>query len=176
MKRKNTWLPALVPVILLAFVASGCSKGPDKTGAPEAFVQSLKSQPVGRTGFSISLPPGYEITSTQGPDFEVYYFAPTDTTKPAEFTGGMYMGNAPSTFDPSNDSCQIQARTSLILDKQHSWIVFNCNEVYSIQVIAESGSGKSWNDYIHAFGGGTSFAEINKVFAIYATLRPQTSI
>jgi hypothetical protein len=167
-------LPGFLSSLILLLIASGCSQQDSK--ADEAFIKSLKSQPIGKTGFSIALPPGYEITSSQGPDYEVYYFSPIDTATPPSFSGGMYLGNAPSTFEPANDSCKIEPRTGKILDRKESWMVYNCNNVYSIQVIVECKGEKDWNDYIHAFGGGISLTEINKVFAIYATLGRQTSI
>jgi hypothetical protein len=135
------------------------------------FKSSLIEKHIGTSNFYISLPHDYSIKIKDGPDFSVYYFAPTDTTVDAKFSGGLYFGSFPSEFDAQNDSCKTATIKGKILDNIADWTVYNCTGDYALQTIIDSKSGEEWNERIHAFGHAKSEAELNKILDIYSTLR-----
>ena len=53
------------------------------------------SQQLGKTDFYLALPPRFALKTTDGPDLQVYYFAPADTTVQADFSGRLYFGGYP---------------------------------------------------------------------------------
>lgn len=136
-----------------------------------AFRKTLIEKRIGTTNYFISIPKDYSVTQSDGIDFTVYYFSPIDTTIKAKFSGGLYLGNYPGEFEMENDSCKIENLKSKILDSLVDWKAYICNGIYSVQTITESKSGEDWNRLMHAFGTGVSRDEMNKILAIYSTLR-----
>lgn len=135
------------------------------------FVSELTERQLGESGYRISIPADYFIEASKGEDFEVYYFQPADTTVQAHFSAGVYFGNFPHKFNPDNDSCTTETTASKILGKNAEWTLYNSNGKYLIQTIVGSGSGESWNKYVHAFGNADSIAELPKLFAIFRTIK-----
>lgn len=133
------------------------------------FKSTLVEQQIDSTGYYISLPPGYSLTSKIGPDFSVYYFAPTDTTDKKSFHGGIYIGGYPNRFSPPGISCTTSTVTSSILNTDAQWTVYKCDSNYSVQTLVE-GIGVGGNDKLHAFGDATSGDGMQKVLDIYGTL------
>ncbi|MBS1542513.1 MAG: hypothetical protein JST14_02670 [Bacteroidetes bacterium] len=123
--------------------------------------------------YYISMPNKYSITEKEGPDFSVFYFADSGTTSATSISGGMYFGNFPSEFPPKSDSCKVRTMDSQILGNKSSWTIYECDREFAIQTIVESNSGEGWNSQIHAFGHGKSKEDLDKILAIYSTLRKE---
>jgi hypothetical protein len=154
--------------ILILFFS--CKDVTKSNQVSQHFVDSLRVKQVGSLKYWISIPTGFEITEREGPDFSVYYFVQSDTTKKSKFSGGMYFGNYASKFPPNNDSCKVETINSKILDQNSDWTLYECQGVYSVQTIVASNSGEGWNNEIHAFGHGGSKNDLFKILKIYSTL------
>jgi hypothetical protein len=156
----------------VALVIFGCSDKKAKDIQEEdPYLKQLTEKQIGDINYFISIPKNYTIKENRGPDFSVYYFYPTDTTAKAAFSGGLYFGNHPSQFEVSSDSCKTEKFKSKILNKNADWTSYNCQGKFSIQTIVESGSGEGWNEYIHAFAGASSTADLKKVLVIFKTIK-----
>lgn len=130
------------------------------------FIHTLKETRINNGNYFISLPPDYSIKTTEGPDFMVYYFSPSDTSVKANYTGGMYFGGYPSRFGDDNDSCSKETVKNKILSKDVDWDVYTCNDtIFFIETIIEE------NEYekIHAFGHARQKKSLFKLFDIYST-------
>jgi len=143
----------------------------DKVKTTDTFKSGLVERQVAKSDFYISIPADYSIKETNGPDFSVYYFSPTDTTIKGNFAGGLYFGNFPSEFEKDNDSCKTTTLKSTILNTNADWTVYNCSNNYTLQTIIDSKSGEDWNEKIHAFGHAKSEDNLHKVLDIYSTLK-----
>ena len=162
----------LVAIFFLNSCGETSRKQPGNTSSNDSlFISELTEQQLGKSRYWISIPPDYFIDVLEGPDFEVYYFLPTDTTIQSLFMAGVYFGNHPNKYNADNDSCNTEKNNSEILGKNAQWTLYNCNGEYSIQTIIDSKSGKYWNEYIHAFGRANSIAELPKLFDIFRTMR-----
>jgi len=135
-----------------------------------AFTTSLVEKQIDSTGYYISLPAGYSITTKGGPDFSVYYFATIDTTDKKSFSGGLYIGGYPNRFTPPDSSCTTSMITNNILGKAAEWTVYKCDSNYTVQTLVNNTGGDA-NEKIHAFGDARSETDMQKLFDIYATLR-----
>lgn len=159
-------------LIFLVLIAFGCSDNKkSKENVENPYLKQLTEKQIGDTNYYISIPKKYTIRENRGPDFSVYYFYPADTTAKAGFSGGLYFGNHPSQFEASSDSCKTEKFKSKILDKNSEWTRINCKGKFSIQTIVESGSDEGWNQYIHAFAGAASSADLKKVLTIFETIK-----
>ena len=165
-------LRALIPFTLLSLSILSCKDNAQKHNSKiRAFIDSLNEVQVGQMDYLISIPKNYSIKEREGPDFSVFYFADSDTTALPDFAGGMYFGNYPNKFPALNDSCKVRTQESEILGKNSTWTIFECNGQFSAQTIIDSKSDEGWNDKIHAFGHGRSKEDLEKLLAIYSTLR-----
>lgn len=135
------------------------------------FKGQLVQKQIGESKYCISIPPNYSIKESEGPDFIVHYFSPSDTSMVAAFRGGFYMGDHPHEFDPDNDSCKTEKIKSKLLGHNADWKVYICNGEYEIQAITKSKSSEGWNSVIHAFGAAKSKVELNKLLQVFSTLR-----
>ncbi|MGI4870369.1 MAG: hypothetical protein ACRYFX_04220 [Janthinobacterium lividum] len=72
---------------------------------PAVVVPRLVEQPLGKSGFTVSLPATHALKTTDGADFLVHYFAPVDTTVRTTFTGGLYFGNQPQDAGATVPGC-----------------------------------------------------------------------
>ena len=158
----------MVLFCLITVFISACSNKADKVD--EAFIKGLKENKLGNTGFCISIPNAYKVDESIGPDFNVYYFYPADTTAKVYFSGGVYFGNYPSEFNTENDSCKLEKVKAKILNIDNEWKVLNCNGEFSIQTIVENEKKVGWDEKIHAFGYAKLETEMNKLFYIFSTL------
>jgi len=141
-----------------------CGSGAGDSG----FKKSLKEQPVGETGHFISLPVGYKLRSTQGPDFTVYYFLPADSLQSPEYSGGMYFGWHPSLFGPQYEPCDHDSLTSPALGADRQWQAYQCNDtLFFIETIVNAGEDMQ----IHLFGHALHEKNRNKLLDIYSTFR-----
>lgn len=166
-----------ISVMALISLVISCNNStpPDAiTPKTEVIVKTktpLTEKQIGESNYFISIPTGYSITASDGPDFSVYYFSPTDTTLRNKLNGGLYFGNFPHEFRPANDSCKREYRKGKILGEIRDWTVYNCDGNYSIQAITDSKSGQDWNQKIHVFGHGKSYRDLDVILEIYETLR-----
>lgn len=135
-----------------------------------AFQKTLVKKEIKGTFYYLCLPVNYVIKKTDGPDFSIYYFYPSDINDKKSFRGGFYLGNAPGEFDRSYDSCKVENLHSPILGVDKIWTLYNCEGQFSTQIITNSESGMAWAQYIHAFGKAGSENEINKLLVVYSTL------
>lgn len=159
-------------LLFLVVVAFGCSdKKSEKIQEEDPYLKQLTEKQIGDSNYYISIPKKYTIKENRGPDFSVYYFYSADTTAKATFSGGLYFGNHPSQFEVSSDSCKTAKIKSKILNKNEDWTSYNCKGKFSIQTIVKSGSGEGWNEYIHAFAGAASTADLKKVLTIFKTIK-----
>ena len=158
---------------LIISIQSSCTfnANKDKSNDVKNSNIALTEKPIGESGYVLSIPADYSVTTTNGPDFSVYYFSPKDTTVTNKLTGGIYFGNHPSKFEADNDSCKIETVKGKILDNTQDWTVYNCQEDYSIQTIAENKNGEGWNQMVHAFGHAKNKDELQLILEIYSTLK-----
>lgn len=158
---------------LIISIQSSCTYNETKDNSNNAKVSNiaLTEKPIGESGYVLSIPNDYSITTSNGPDFSVYYFSPTDTTAINKLSGGLYFGNYPSKFEADNDSCKTETLEGKILDNSQNWTVYNCQEDYSIQTIVENKKGEGWNQKVHAFGHAKNKDELQIILEIYSTLK-----
>ncbi|MBC6490712.1 hypothetical protein ACFSQD_16885 [Flavihumibacter stibioxidans] len=169
--KKNFRILSCLTLIFLIQTSCNNNATKDNSHANNGSNIKLTEKPVGESGYVISVPIDYSITTSNGPDFSVYYFSPTDTTVKGKLSGGLYFGNFPHEFDADNDSCKTETLMGKILNTLQEWMVFNCQEEYSIQTIADNKKGEGWNQRIHAFGHSKSRDELQTILDIYSTLR-----
>ncbi|MNK85034.1 hypothetical protein D3C87_1049020 [compost metagenome] len=139
--------------------------------ADSVFIKSLKERQIGVSKYFISLPTDFAMYETNGEDFSVYSFYPTDTTHHTGFSGGLYFGNHPSQFPAKSKSCKIEKLKSEIFDQNVNWTIYSCDESYSIQSIMDSKSGEGWNELIHMFGNAKSTKQLDKLLFIFTTIK-----
>jgi len=172
----KTGIKFIINILLTISVVSACDNLSNKKiinnqQIDSTFKNKLIERQIGKSAYYISIPENYSIKETEGPDFSVFYFSPTDTTIKTAFSGGLYFGNFPQEFKPENKDCTTESIKGTILNNNKDWTVYNCKEKYFIQTIVDSKSGESWNEKIHAFGHGNSKSDINKILEIYSTLK-----
>lgn len=170
MKISTTRLFTFFTILPLVFLS--CKDNSQKGNeVKQTFLDSLVEEQIGGMNYYISLPINFSIEKKEGPDFSVFYFANTDTTAANSFSGGMYFGNHPSEFPPENDSCKVETIDSKILAESSTWTVYKCNGEFLAQTIVDSRSDERWNNQIHVFGHAKKEVDLDKVLAIYSTLR-----
>lgn len=130
----------------------------------------LAPQPLGRSGYTVALPADYALKPTDGPDFQVYYFAPADTLAAHHFTGGLYFGSQPQGPD-STAGCQVRQQPATLLGRPATWHITRCASGYAVYAVFDSRSGRGWDAQINAFGEARSAAELRQLLAVFATLR-----
>jgi hypothetical protein len=160
-----------IPICLAFLFLISCTHTSSKNKKLKTKRIQLTEQELGKSGYYISLPNDYSIKVTDGPDFSVYYFSPSDTTLKGKLTGGLYFGNNPGDFEAVSDSCKTEILKGKILDNIKEWTVYNCLEDYIIQTIADNKNGEEWNQKVHAFGHTKSKNELKIILDIYSTLR-----
>jgi hypothetical protein len=158
-------------IIIFTMLLCGCYQSAHNDKKDSPFKKTLLQKKVNGINFFISLPANYVIKEHRVPDFSVYYFHPTDTSIKNPLRGGFYLGNSPGESGPENDSCKEEKITSLFLEKDMEWTVYNCNNTYKIQLITKSESGYNWAVFIHAFGNASSKVELNNLLEVFSTLR-----
>jgi hypothetical protein len=164
-----------ITFLLTAFLLAACGqdsiKKPDNTLSDNSYIEELVEKQIGQSNYYISIPKDYTLEASDGPDFSVYYFYPTDTAIVANYSGGFYFGNHPSQFPPENVSCKTDNSKSKILEKNTDWTIYNCKNKYSIQTIIDSKSAEGWNKFIHAYGSSNSKTDLNKLLNIFSTMK-----
>jgi len=157
----------------IIFIQSSCNNNAteDNSNDDKSSKIVLTEKPIGESGYVLSIPADYSITTSNGLDFSVYYFSPTDTTVINKLSGGLYFGNFPHEFEADNDSCKTETLKGKILDNTQNWTVYNCQEDYSIQTIAENKKGEGWNQQVHASGHAKNKDELQTILEIYSTLK-----
>jgi hypothetical protein len=155
--------------VLASLFLGACQNNTDP--ASSQFLNELSEKQIGDSKFVISLPNDYAITCKNGEDFSVYYFHPIDSTKTASFFGGIYFGNFPSEFKPSNNNCRTEWIEGRIIDVFMVWKVYDCNDAFSIQTIVNNKNNYGWDEQIHVFGNCKVKADLDKMLLIYSTLK-----
>ena len=131
----------------------------------------LFEKPIGESGFVVSVPAEYSITTSNGPDFSVYYISPVDTAVKDQLTCGLYFGNFPHEFEADNDSCKVETLKGQMLDSMQTWKVYNCQGDFSVQTITGNKKGEGWNYRVHAFGHAKRKEEMKTILEIFSTLK-----
>jgi len=143
----------------------------DTVAAPEPL---LSEQRLGKTDFVLSLPPGFALKATDGPDFLVYYFVPADTTVQADFTGGLYLGaNPQGDVADTTAGCRTRRAPATLLGYPATFTIHRCATGYSVNSVFDSHSGRGWDAQVNAFGEARSAAGLRRLLAVFATLRRQ---
>jgi hypothetical protein len=157
----------------ITFIQTSCNNRSTKYTSNSEKIRKivLTEKPIGESGYVISIPADYSITTSDGTDFLVYYFSPNDTTAKDKLSGGLYFGNFPSQFEADDESCKTETLKGKILDNNQNWTVHNCKEVFSIQTIAVNEQGGEWNQRVHAFGQAKSKDELQTILDIFSTLK-----
>ncbi|QQR55565.1 hypothetical protein IPG41_03355 [Candidatus Peregrinibacteria bacterium] len=158
---------------LIFLIQTSCNNNTtqDSGNTDKVSKVSLIEKPIGESGYVLSIPADYSITTSDGPDFSVYYFSSTDTTIKNKLSGGLYFGNHPSEFEADNANCKTETLTGKILDNMQAWTVYNCQSDFSIQTIVDNNKGEGWNQKVHAFGHAKSNDDLQTILEIYSTLR-----
>ena len=176
---------ALLGVCALGLL--GCP-GPDQPAATAARPRQVPAarvparppltapQQLGKTDFYLTLPPGFALKATNGPDFLVYYFAPADTTVRADFSGGLYLGSQPQPQESPADTlagCRVRRAAVTLLGYPATFSIRRCATGYVLNSVFDSHSGRSWDAQVNAFGEAKSAVGLRQLLAIFATLRRQ---
>ena len=138
----------------------------DTLGRVKLFEKS-----IGESGFVVSVPAEYSITTSNGPDFSVYYISPIDTAIKGQLTCGLYFGNFPHEFEADNDSCKVETLKGQMLDSMQTWKVYNCHGDFSVQTITAGQKGEGWNFKVHAFGHAKRREDLKTILEIFSTLK-----
>jgi hypothetical protein len=157
----------------IIFIQTSCNNNTTKGNGntDTRSIVNLIEKPIGESGYVISIPADYSITTSNGPDFSVYYFSPTDSTVKDKLSGGLYFGNFPHEFEANNDSCKTETLKGKILDNMQEWTVYNCQGDFSVQTIVDNKNGEGWNQRVHTFGHAKSKDELQTILDIYSTLK-----
>lgn len=139
--------------------------------ADTTFIRTLQLRVVPHSSYVIDLPSNYSLEENTGPDFSVFYIKPVDTAATRDFYGGFYLGNYPSLISVSNDSCAHAPIQGSLFNTQKEWSLFDCTNGFSIQAIGATNTKDGWDTYVHAFGHGVDDEALNKLLAIFSTLR-----
>ena len=161
----------LLLILLTTFVA--CEESPDVpkwVQTNKTFNERLTATSIGSTGLKIDLPFDIKLIPSIGPDFEVYYLVPKDSSKTLNYGGGLYLGNHPSLFPRTDSTCELAFIASPIFDSLANWDAAICDSFTSVQIIRATPSGIGWMEYAHAFGGASSDSNLMKVMKIFSTL------
>lgn len=158
-------------LIILTQTSCNNNRTKDNSSTDKNSKVNLIEKSIGNSGYVISIPADYSITTSNGADFSVYYFSPTDTTVKNKLSGGLYFGNYPHELEPDNDSCKTETLKGKFLDTTQEWTVYNCQGDFSIQTIADNKKGEGWNQQIHAFGYAKHSNELQIILDIYSTLK-----
>ena len=145
------------------------ANGPARLPPPASWTeQKLES------GFYLSLPPGYTLKLTNGPDFGVYYFAPADTAAHQKFWGGIYFGNAPQNSQLTKaGGCQVSRQDMQLLNRPATLTVQHCPDGYALHTLVRSPSIKYEGEQLDIFGRAGTADELRKLRTVLATLRYQ---
>lgn len=149
-------------------------------GGPSTGPRPVVTRPAGwaeqklESGFFMALPAGYAIKVTNGPDFAVYYFAPTDTAAHKEFAGGVYFGNAPqdSQLDTAG-GCTVRRQAVWLLRQPATLAVQHCPGGYAVRALVKSPSVVYEGEQLAIFGQAGTAGELGQLQAALATLRYQ---
>jgi hypothetical protein len=152
---------------ILALVMTGsliaCNSSDKKDNK---YIGSLKETPIGNSGLKISIPANYTVRTKGGPDFIVYYFTPTDSTIVAPYSAGMYIGDFPTEFTATSDSCKTDSVKGQLFGTERIYKRFYCDSTYLVQIIADHNKSK-----LHVFGKSRSEDGIRKVLEIFSTVK-----
>lgn len=138
--------------------------------ADRSYVKTLHPTPVPHSQLVISIPDNYSIVESEGPDFNVYYLQPTDTTNKMLFSAGIYLGNNPSSFGKTKSGCKQEKRKSEVLETKNEWTVYNCSGQFFLETIVENKYHQGGDDFVHVFGNATNEADADHIVAIFTTL------
>lgn len=165
-------LKGILVLILTVFVLTACGSNSTnvKVNSDKTNKVALVEKQIEESGYVISIPADYSIVGSDGPDFSVYYFSPTDTTLSDKLSAGLYFGNFPNAFEADSDNCKMEKLKGEILDTLSDWTVYNCQGNYSIQTIIDNKKNEGWNQKIHAFGYARSRDELEVILEIFSTL------
>ncbi|MFK7812398.1 MAG: hypothetical protein AB8B59_07880 [Maribacter sp.] len=165
---------SLLGILLFSLFLLSCNYAPptksDSVEKNDSFKKELIETRLGKSNLYVSLPKNYKIEENIGSDFEVYYFTPIDTNKVQSLSGGLYLGNHPSEFEPSNDSCKTDFMTNQVFSKQRKWKIYDCKGEFLLQTIINNKRGEDWNQKIHIFGNTKSKEDLNNLVDIYSSL------
>lgn len=153
-------------IILIVFAATIFSC----TGTNKEYIKTLRPTKLENTDLSISIPENYKIEKNQGPDFDMFYFYPVDTTDKSSLTGGIYYGFNPSSFSQTDNIVDTKDVSRTIFGKKAEWTVFEYPDYFFIQTITDYESADGTEMRIHAFGSCQTEDDMDKLFMIFETL------
>jgi hypothetical protein len=135
--------------------------------------EDLKEVRLGDSNYYLSIPQTYIVQVSKGPDFDVYSFSSDKKAGEPTFSGNIYLGNWPSLINPLKANCKTERLTGKIMGKECNWTLNNCSEQYLLQTIVSNKFNEGWDMKIHMFARATSRSDVDKLVAIYSTLRKQ---
>lgn len=167
-----------VGLFAVVLCVSGCDRQ-SSHGKPEVnnsfsdslFVSGLTEYQIGDSRYMISLPADYYIEMSEGPDFDVYYIQPVDTTTFGPFYIGLYFGNHPALLPPRSDTCRIERRASLLLNINAEWEIYRYNDIYFAQTMIKIKDDESWDEMIHAWSRATSEVNLHRLLDVFHTMK-----
>lgn len=159
--------------LLICLLNSSCNNNASQNKNTTDTLNRVKlfEKPIGESGFVVSIPTEYSITSSNGADFSVFYISPTDTAIKGRLTCGLYFGNFPNEFEADNDSCKVETLEGRMLDSMQTWKVYNCQGDFSVQTITADQKGEGWNYKVHAFGQAKRREDLKTILEIFSTLK-----
>ena len=173
MKKASFAIRILIVISFLASCTNSTKDSIENQPIENAFIESLVEKQILTDVYpieykcTISIPPDYIIDELDAEDFVVYYIVPADTTVQPTFSGGIYLGNHPSSFE--YDSCEKKTIENTIFGEKAEWTIYKCDTIYLTEALIESRSRERWCKYIHLFGEATSESELEKLFAVFKT-------
>lgn len=167
----NKLKPALLLLGLLCIALFSNCKRNTQVSLADPYMKCLIKKRVGDSKFHISLPNNYIVKVSRGPDFDVYYFGPADTTDKTHFHGGFYLGNAGALFTMDEaDSCKTSEVEGVLLSEKMNWEFNDCKSKFFIQGIVNIKNAKHFPRQIHAFGSAKSKDEAKNLLTVFSTL------
>ena len=122
-------------------------------------------------GYRFDLPDGYQVTLHDGPDFLVHYIEPVDQDPESTYSGGVYLGNHPSSFADPN--CEQKTIESMVLGQTEEWNYSVCDGDHSAEVVIDSQNDLEWQLFAHVFAYGPTEEELMKMLAVFETLEKE---
>ena len=152
-------------IIVIALFSVACDRTSNTDAQKNAALLKGMVQYHFDSTMTIMLPPKYKTTRHEGPDFDVYYFSSSDSTKKkSAYNGGLYFGYAPGLFD--SKASKKDVANGRMLARPVKWALAISDTDVFIQTMLNNTDGEK----IHVFGHAPTRKAADTLMAIFSTL------
>lgn len=117
---------------------------------------------IGKTGYTIALPPAFRMIERQGPDFTVFYITPNDSTN-TKTGAGIYFGPAPDEHGPDS-LVSIKESTGTVLGKTSHTVDYKTKKYEWIETVVDEAPSRKIQFWYFAYDS-SDMAELGKMMA-----------